>query len=336
MTKESLGQLERVDLRDVWDKEAADFTPWLAQEQNLKLLGDTVGIELELEAQEKDVGPFRADILCKDTSDGSWVLVENQLEVTDHTHLGQILTYAAGLNAVTIVWIARRFTDEHRATIDWLNEATGEQINFFGLEVEVWRIGDSNKAPKFNIVAKPNEWTKGGGTSRIKDTELTEAKKLQMEYWREFREFVLNKGSIIKPTKPLPQHWMNIAVGRGGFKLTAIASFYDSVSGNYGSHELRAEFEIFDRQHAKVYYALLEAEQQAIENELGESLTWYNPETAKVCRIYLRRSADLKDLDSWREQHEWLLQKLEQLHGVFAPRAKALDPNDYEPSQETE
>ena len=112
MTTTNLGRLRKVDLREVWQSESAGFTPWLAQDENLKLLGETIGIDLELEAQEKDVGPFRADLLCKDTSNEDWVLIENQLERTDHTHLGQLLTYAAGLEAVTIVWISQRFTEE--------------------------------------------------------------------------------------------------------------------------------------------------------------------------------------------------------------------------------
>jgi RecB family endonuclease NucS len=101
MTTKTLGRLEKVDLRNFWTSEAGDFTPWLAREENIILLGEAVGLELEVEAQEKNVGPFRADILCKDTSTDQWVLIENQLERTDHTHLGQLLTYGAGLNAVT-------------------------------------------------------------------------------------------------------------------------------------------------------------------------------------------------------------------------------------------
>src|SRR5882672_9937256 len=118
MSTPNLGRLRKVDLREAWSSENSDFTPWLAQEENLKLLGEAIGIELELEWQEKDVGPFRADILCKDTATDDWVLIENQLERTDHCHLGQLITYAAGLNAVTIVWIAERFTQEHRAALD--------------------------------------------------------------------------------------------------------------------------------------------------------------------------------------------------------------------------
>jgi hypothetical protein len=156
----NLGKLEKVDLRKVWADEAGVFTPWLAQEENIKLLGDTIGIELKVEAQEKPVGPFSADILCKDTVNNQWVLIENQLERTDHTHLGQLMTYAAGLDAVTIIWIAQRFTDEHRAAMDWLNEITEEDIVFFGLEIELWQISGSPVAPKFNIISKPNEWSK--------------------------------------------------------------------------------------------------------------------------------------------------------------------------------
>lgn len=321
MNTQSLGKLERVDLRDIWESESGDFTPWLAQKENIAQLGDTLGIALQLEAQEKDVGPYRADIVCKDTSDDSWVLIENQLEVTDHTHLGQILTYAAGLGVVTVVWIAQRFTDEHRATLDWLNEISSENVQFFGLEIEVWRIGGSAKAPKFNIVAKPNDWTKGGKGPVL---ELTPAKQLQVDFWRGFREYVLDHGKLVTPTKPLPQHWMNIALGRAGFKLTAIASHYDSEGGGYGKQELRAEFEINDRDHAKDYYALLSQQKTEIEGEMGEPLTWYNPDKARVCRVYVRKTTDLQDMNARGEQYAWLLGKLETLHRVFSKRVRDL------------
>src|SRR5688572_15954584 len=134
--KLQLGRLERVSVRDCWVDEARDFTPWLAQEENIALLGEAIGIELEVAAQEKNVGPFRADILCKDTLDGRLVLIENQLERTDHGHLGQLITYAAGLDAVTVIWVADRFTDEHRAALDWLNRITDTDFTFFGLEIE--------------------------------------------------------------------------------------------------------------------------------------------------------------------------------------------------------
>ena len=135
-----LGKLSQISLREVWKNEAGSFTPWLAEGANLALLSEVLELELELEGQEQEVGPFRADILCKDAGTDRWVLIENQLERTDYTHLGQLLTYAAGLQAVTIVWIAERFTEEHRAALDWLNDITDERFNFFGIEVELWRI----------------------------------------------------------------------------------------------------------------------------------------------------------------------------------------------------
>lgn len=159
MTTKNLGRLERVELRNIWQSEAWDFTPWLARKENLEILGETLGIDLELEAQERPVAPFRADILCKDIGTNRWVLIENQLERTDHVHLGQLLTYASGLEAVTIVWIAAQFTEEHRSTLDWLNRITDESFRFFGLEVELWKIADSPAAPKLNIVSKPNDWS---------------------------------------------------------------------------------------------------------------------------------------------------------------------------------
>jgi len=176
----NLGRLEKVELRDIWKTEDRDFTPWLAQEDNMVVLSETLAMDLEVEAQERNVGPFRADILCKDTFDSSWVLIENQLERTDHTHLGQLLTYAAGLEAVTIVWIAAKVTDEHRAALDWLNDHTDEKIRFFGLEVELWKIGQSLAAPKFNIVSKPNEWTRSisRASSRIESEAVTAFKQM--------------------------------------------------------------------------------------------------------------------------------------------------------------
>lgn len=152
MTQQILGRLTRVELREIWTAEASGFTPWLARPENLEILGETLGMDLELEAQERPVGPFRADILCKDVGTDQWVLIETQLERTDHLHLGQLLTYAAGLQAVTIVWVAAGFTEEHRATLDWLNKITDESFQFFGLEVELWRIGDSPAAPKFETL----------------------------------------------------------------------------------------------------------------------------------------------------------------------------------------
>jgi hypothetical protein len=155
-----LGHLEPVPLRTAWSREDHGFTPWLAEPANLDLLGATLGLKLERARTETRIGPFRADILCREVCEDRLVLIENQLERTDHGHLGQLITYMAGLDAATIVWIAAEFTEEHCAALDWLNIATDDRFRFFGLEVQVWRIGDSMKAPAFRIVSQPNEWAR--------------------------------------------------------------------------------------------------------------------------------------------------------------------------------
>jgi hypothetical protein len=321
MATEALGRLTKVNLREAWTSESVGFTPWLAREENLVLLGETIGLDLELESQEKNVGQFRADILCKDTATENWVLIENQLERTDHTHLGQLLTYAAGLEAVTIVWIAERFSEEHRAALDWLNEKTDEHINFFGLEIELWRIGESPIAPKFNIISQPNDWTRtvqraaGGG-------ELSQHNQFQLKFWTAFKQYMESKGSFVHCQKPLPQHWTNHAIGRTGAHLTSIVSTWNSETGTKGS-EIRNELYL-DGPNAKREFNEIEKQKDPIEKALGFQLKWHNPEGKTACRIYCRKETDFTDESKWPEQFEWLRQHLEKLHLVFAPIVKNL------------
>ena len=323
MTGHKLGKLEKVELREVWKKEDSEFTPWLAQEENIALLGETVGINLEVEAQEKRVGPFRADILCKDTATDHWVLIENQFEVTDHKHLGQLLTYAAGLNAVIIIWIAEKFTEEHRATLDWLNEITDSRINFFGLEIELWRIGTSAIAPKFNIVCKPNDWVKTvlEAAERI---NLTETKQLQLDYWTAFREYLLKNSKILRPQKPLPQHWTNIAIGRSFFHLVAAVNTWDKQISVYLC---------LWGPNAKPHYYLLQKEKDSIEKEMGTPLEWRELPENKESHLTIRKNVDPTDRSTWLEQHEWLTRQLENFHRVLSQKIKQLDVTDYTPER---
>jgi hypothetical protein len=316
MPKPTLGRLEKVTLRDIWKSEARDFTPWLGLPENLSLLGDTVGMDLELEKQEKEVGPFRADLLCKNTIDGSWVLIENQIEKTDHNHLGQILTYAAGLEAVAVIWIAEYFTDEHRAALDWLNEITQGKFVFFGLEMEVWKIGGSAPAPKFNIVSKPNEWSKEVQTSAAAG-ELTESKRLQLKFWTAYREY-MKTASTIRCQKPAPQNWINHPLGRSGAHFTSVASLFDSAKNVFGG-ENRVEL-VLDGSESKEWFSLLEGEKPTIEKEVGSALTWHNPMDARMSRIYIRQTADIQDESDWPRQFNWLRENLEVFAKVFKPR----------------
>ena len=317
MTK--LGRLERVDLRDIWQTEAQDFTPWLARDDNLQILGDTIDIELELEAQEKNVGPFRADILCKDTRTDNWVLIENQLERTDHTHLGQLLTYAAGLQAVTIVWISAQFTEEHRATLDWLNDITDDRFRFFALEVELWRIGESPAAPKFNIVSKPNDWSRSVGQAarRIMDEPLSPKQEINLRYWGALRDHLLKTASTIRPVKPQKDNWTSYGVGRTGFALVATVNHRESrtcVEVWIGSDD------------AKKYFNLLKDEKPEIEREFGSPLDWQELPDRIGSRIAIyRHNADPADEGDWERQHAWIKEMLERFDKTFRGRIKALD-----------
>ncbi len=315
MSIPALSRLQQIELREKFKSEAGDFTPWLADESNISLLGDTIGLDLQVEAQEKEVGPFRADILCKDTADDTWVLIENQLERTDHTHLGQLMTYASGLKAVTIIWIAQKFTEEHRAAIDWLNEITDSDFKFFGIEVELWKIGNSEVAPKFNIVSKPNEWSRAVARSQ---EGLTGARELQLRFWHAFKSYVEDHGSQIRTGKPSAQNWMNLSLGKTGYQLLAVASMWDQESRSYSKNEIRAELYV-SSEESKSKFVEIESQRERIESELGYELTWLNPEEMKSARAYTRKTVDLNDEVDWANQHAWLLENLVKLQKVFKP-----------------
>ena len=325
-----LGTLEKVALRDIWATEAQDFTPWLAQEHNLHALASVLGFELMLEAEEKNVGPFRADILCKNIDNDTWVLIENQLERTDHGHLGQLLTYAAGLQAVTIVWVAAKFRDEHREALDWLNKITDDTFQFFGLEVELWKIGNSPAAPKFNVVSKPNDWSRSvrKAATQIATETLTETKVIQLKYWTGFREYLISESSIVKPQKPYPQHWANYKIGKVGFVLGALLNSRENSIG--------IELYMNDN-YAKAYFGLLSEQKESIHEQLGFKLDWMELPERKASRLLINlKDKDPFDKKSWPEYYEWMKEKLEKIDKVFRPRIRELDANAWKPAIDDE
>ena len=282
----------------------------------MAVLAHTLGMDLQLEAQETNVGPFRADILCKNTAGGAWVLIENQLERTDHTHLGQLLTYAAGLHAVTVIWIAERFTDEHRATLDWLNEITNDTFEFFGLEVELWRIGDSLAAPKFNVVSKPNDWSRSvGEIARDNNRNLTPTRSLQLAFWSALRKRLEETDSPIHVRKPRAQNWMGFSIGRAGFTLGGWLNSRDKWIAVY--------LDIYPP-HVTPYFRLLEQQRKEIEQELGK-LEWRPLPGQKSSMIRLRENADLVQEEDWPNQLDWMVSMLERFDQTFRSRVKSLD-----------
>ncbi|WP_295964225.1 DUF4268 domain-containing protein [uncultured Bartonella sp.] len=319
MSLPSLGSLKKVDVRHIWQTEAQHFTPWLAQ--NLDILAETLDMELEIEAQEKNVGPFRADILCRDTLDKSWVLIENQLERTDHLHLGQLLTYASGLKAVTIIWVSTHFTEEHRSALDWLNNITDDQFKLFGLEVELWQIGDSPVAPKFNIVSKPNDWSRSVGQAarQIETGTLTDIKAAQLEFWTQLAE-KLKENSHIRPQKSMPQHWAVFRIGRSGFHISGLHNTRDKCIG--------VELYI-NHQNAKDFYNQLYAQKNDIEAEIGHELIWKELPNKSASRIILYlRGVDPMDRSRWDEYQDWLIKYIEAFDRAFRNRIRNLEASD--------
>lgn len=309
----TLGRLERIDLRSTWQSEAQHFTPWLAELENIALLSETLGLELEVEAVEQNVGPFRADILCKDTINDTWVLIENQLERTDHAHLGQLITYAAGLDAVTIVWISAKVADEHRKACDWLNEVTAENIRFFALEVELWRIGESAPAPKFNIVSQPNAWgtTVAMARKAIVSGELSETQQLQVEYWTAFEQRLASAKGAVKARKVVSGGWVAHAIGKSGVSL--------NTAMNTLKNRVRVDLYL-SGPRAKANFGQLFAHKEVIEATIGVPLDWQLRPDRPESRISLSKEGCNPRLRSeWASQHDWLVATILKFHQGFHP-----------------
>lgn len=209
MPRTNLARLEPVPLREAWASEAGDFTPWLASPDSLKLLGEAVGLDLELETQEHAVDQYRADIVCRELENNQRVVIENQIEETDHKHLGQILTYAAGVDARIMVWVAQKFTDAHRAAIDWLNERANGSAGFFGVEIELYRIGNSPPAPRFNVVSKPNDWANQVKQS-VDEGARSETKETRLRYWTAMAASLQAAKSGLRCFKPSAKAYLKV------------------------------------------------------------------------------------------------------------------------------
>jgi uncharacterized protein DUF4268 len=317
MNSKELGKLIKVDLREYWESEPRDFTPWLAREDNISLLGKTVGLKLETLEQEANVGPFRADILCRDTLSEALVLVENQLEPTNHTHLGQLMTYAAGLDTVYIIWIAQSFHDEHRAALDWLNRITAEHFHFFGVEIELWKIGDSIPAPKFNLISKPNEWSKavqrsasGSGGPREETYQLRE------EYWASLTQWAKDNGRPINTAYGGRSPFLRFDLGLPGCHV------YCSISIPY--EEVSVGLTLFGKV-TNMRYEQLEAGKDTIEQKIGVETQWVvRPEENKAW-ISLSSKVNFETRNEWPESHRWTVDNIEGFTRVFKEEISKID-----------
>lgn len=304
-----LGRLSIVPPRQIWPHEALDFTPWLLR--NVDVLSDLLGMDLVLDEAEHPVGGFSLDLKGYDESTGEVVIVENQLEGSDHTHLGQLITYAAGTEPTTIVWITTGFRPEHRAAIDWLNQRTDERTRVFGVVIHVVRIGDSEPAPNFELVAQPNDWNKevkrgtssGGGET---------GKKAAL--YREFWDLVLERIKVQHPT------WTRRTTTKQPFCDTTLG-----VAGVVGSMVWTREgllsqiyFQADDPPLTAARFAALLERRTAFESVLGEAATWDPMDGRKASRVYLVSGFDdVSDRARWPEMVDWLVDSQARLRAAW-------------------
>ncbi len=300
------GKLTKVDLREAWKHEAYDFTNWLAQKENIELLCNEIDISMQIIQTEANVGSFAVDILAEEEITGKKIIIENQLEMTDHDHLGKLITYASGLNANYIIWIFKDIREEHKNAIDWLNEISNGQIGFFAIQLELWRINDSLVAPRFNIVVSPNNWAKAVSDFQ-RSNSLTDINIFQLDYWTGFSEYLTQTKSFLKPRKPRAQCWYDSSIGSSEVHLTFIVSIRENF--------LRTELYISDN---KELFNEFSSKKSEIEQKLGFELVWQVLPDAKACKIYIKKEViDINNTSDIQEMYAWYKEKGEKMAKVF-------------------
>jgi hypothetical protein len=310
-----LGKLEKVDPREIWNGEASDFTSWLSRDENIAELGNSIGMELEVQEQEQKVGVFHTDILCKNVLTDHFVLISTQLERTDNTHLGQLITSAADLKAVTIIWIAKAFAEEYWTALNWLNNITNESIKFFGIEIKAYKIGDSLPAPGFNIVVKPNDLNK----QVIKSTssqKLTDIEFLQLEYWHGLKNFMEENSSFVKLLGTPPKSWFDITLDRDKYFL--------SVAVNSQDHSLNISLTIIGDKAMDDFERLYKIAYKDSLVEVNKDLIWYNMQANIKSVVTLKTYADFTEKNDWINQFAWFKQNLERFDNYFRPKIKQI------------
>ncbi|HWP30766.1 MAG TPA: DUF4268 domain-containing protein [Fimbriimonadales bacterium] len=305
------GQIKKLNIREIWQHEAYNFTPWLAK--NLDKLGEAVGMDLELVEQESSVGNFSLDILAKDLSTGHLVIIENQFGDTDFDHLGKMLTYAAGFDASKVIWISENVRDEHRQTIEWLNQRTDTDTQFFAIEIEVFKIDDSKPAYNFKPIVFPNEWRKSKKEGR------KETPSARGEAYRAFFQSLIDelrtKHSFTKARIAQPQSWYAFPTGFSGITY--------AVAFSYGGR-VRVELylDMGETDENKKLFDWLYEQKQSIESELGESLDWERLDERRASRIAIYRDGSIDEVEKLDEIRAWAIQELLKFRNVFLPRLR--------------
>ena len=307
--KKNLSKLNKVELRDVWGHEAIDFTNWLAQQENLNALSEEIGVDIKLIKTEASVGKFSVDILAEEEASGRKIIIENQLEDTNHDHLGKIITYASGYDAEIIIWIVKDTRDEHQKAIEWLNEHTDENISFFLIKIELWQIEGSNPAPKFEIIVSSNEWAKAIKTSPS-NGELTDTKLQQLEFWNKFKNYVRENDTQIRLQTPRPQHWYDVSIGNSDAHVALTINSRENLIG----------CEIYINKNKDLFNFLRERK-DVIEQEIGEPIDWVDAAVASRMKVK-KEVSNLFDQVEAEKYFAWLYERTVLLQKVFGKYLK--------------
>lgn len=290
MDKVKLGKLQEVDIRKVWPHEQYDFSKWLSAEENIQELGNTLNLSLTDVETEKFVGTYRCDILCRDEITGKIVLIENQLEQTNHDHLGKILTYASGLDASVVVWVVASARDEHASAIEWLNKHTDDSISFFLIEIHAYKIGNSEPAPQFKIIEQPNDFVKT--VKHIaQDKGMNESQSCRLEFWTRFNDILEQRGKPFNKRKATTDHWYSVAVGSSECQISI-----DLVNKE---HKIRVGLWIADN---KERFDYMKQHKTEIEAAMGMTLSWErldNKKSSLIC-TYIK-GLDFKNQENYPE-----------------------------------
>jgi hypothetical protein len=301
-----LSRITKVNPREVWRYEALDFTQSLAKEENIAVLCDELEINLENIKPEAAAGRYNVDIVADDIDTKRKVIIENQLESTDHKHLRKILTYASAYDANMIIWVVTDYTEEHRQAIDWFNRNTSENISFFLVQIEVYKIGDSDPAPKFNIICEPNNWGKTVKSSGTGDA-VSETKLLQMEFSEGLKSYASEKGTRVSFNHtPQPKHWFNISIGTS---RCHIALTINTQKGYVGC-------EVYIRNDKALFDSFYKCKDQ-IESLIGSELEWMELPDATASRILLTKKGNPKDRKQWDEYYSWCVATVEKFTKAF-------------------
>lgn len=303
-----LGKIIELDIRSVWAHEQYDFSKWLAEEENIRALGETLNLSLTDVNTEQFVGNYRCDIICKDELTGKSVLIENQLEQTNHDHLGKIITYASGLDASVVVWIVANARDEHASAVEWLNKHTDEEVSFFLIEVHAYKIGDSDPAPTFKIIEQPNDFVKTVKALAEKG-ELNESQKERLNFWTQFNDVIDERSRPFNKHKASTDHWYTVAVGS--------SRCYISIDLVNKEHKIRIGLWINDDKKLFDYFYENKA---AIEEAAGAELDWdrlNNRKAAVICTTI--PGLNFKKQENYHELMEKTIDTVIAMRAAFKP-----------------